>query len=122
MEQRGGAVSSADCNTDEEEDGCGDCVNPSECASLIARARREGFLVWSAGSVPLSIDDYDGESEPESPLLYADQCCITCGHAPCPCCGSFCDHHDCIFADEEHDCAYESEPRFFLGDGTAWEG
>jgi hypothetical protein len=92
---------------------------------LVERARREGFLVWDAGSVGSSDD-------PVGVRVYTDQCCTHCDHVPCPCCEVFCDVRECIFDDEgtegveqrclDECCAYPQRPRFFTNDGSLWEG
>jgi hypothetical protein len=99
-----------------DEGDCGYHVELTSCEGLIEFAKRDGFLVWDAGWVGYSDEDRGDDH------VFTDQCCSTCGHTPCPCCGTFCDVSECISADDGHDCKYESEPRFFLGDGSLWEG
>lgn len=87
----------------------------SSLEGLIARARSEGFVIWNAGSV--------GAWNTEALVtLFTDQVCADCHHVPCPCCGAFCDHSECIFGEEDHSCTYESPPRFFRADGREWDG
>lgn len=93
-------------------------------SALIERARREGFAIWYAGKSPTQIGC--GVDDDEGADLYVDQCCSTCGHLPCPCCGVWC---DALLGDDAEDifccggeCTYERQPRFFLADGSIWEG
>lgn len=98
------------------EDDAGAHVDLDEASVLIARACADGFAIWSCGTV-------GGPEETDLDVaVYADQGCVRCGHAPCPCCGFWCDILDCTCYEDYDDChcAYEAEPTFFTADGREW--
>jgi hypothetical protein len=104
----------------EDDEDNGYCVSPADCRSLIEWAVREGVCIWDVGTV--NYDGGDGGPYCED-HVFTDQCCTACGHTPCPCCGAWCD----VLLDGgglccDGKCTYAAEPRFFLGDGTPWEG
>jgi energy-coupling factor transporter ATP-binding protein EcfA2 len=109
----------------------GEHLRPAELPGLVARARAEGFTVWSCGTVA-GYEDVEGEH------VYSDQVCIRCGHPPCPrclgedagwcgvCLGEWMNmpgidaidvHPVCA---EELSCEYAMHPRLFSADGRAW--
>ena len=84
---------------------------------LVERAKREGFVIWDCGMLA-------GLGDPDEVHLYSDQGCKVCGHAPCPCCETFCDHSECILPEDtpclDNRCTYDSAPRFFVASGSVW--